>query len=71
MWSGVECSIILQLLQTSYLTVDSGPKISCVLLHIPYMYLIQSSSDEFSVATPDETTGKETEFSLVVSLEIK
>ena len=23
------------------------------------------SSDEFSVATPDETTGKETEFSLV------
>ena len=30
-----------------------------------------SSSDEFSVATPDETTGKETEFSLVGSLEIK
>ena len=29
-----------------------------------------SSSDEFSVATPDETTGKETEFSLVGSLEI-
>ena len=28
-------------------------------------------SDEFRVATPDETTGKETEFSLVVSLEIK
>ena len=30
-----------------------------------------NSSDEFSVATPDETTVKETEFSLVVSLEIK
>ena len=29
------------------------------------------SSEEFSVATPDETTGKETEFSLVESLEIK
>ena len=29
-----------------------------------------SSSDDFSVATPDETTGKETEFSLVGSLEI-
>ena len=30
-----------------------------------------NNNDEFRVATPDETTGKETEFSLVVSLEIK
>ena len=29
-----------------------------------------SSSDDFSVETPDETAGKDTEFSLVVSLEI-
>ena len=35
------------------------------------MYNVYSiSSDDFSVATPDETTGKETEFSLVGSLEI-
>ena len=30
-----------------------------------------SSSDEFSVATPDETAGKESEFSLVGRLENK
>ena len=30
-----------------------------------------SSSDEFSVATPDETTGKDTEFSLVGSFRNK
>ena len=29
-----------------------------------------SSSDDFSVETPDETASKDTEFSLVVSLEI-
>ena len=29
------------------------------------------SSDDFSVATPDETAGKDTEFSLVVSLRNK
>ena len=32
---------------------------------------ILSSSDDFSVATPDETAGKDTEFSLVVSLRNK
>ena len=34
-------------------------------------YLLLSSSDEFSVATPDETTGKDTEFSLVGSFRNK
>ena len=32
--------------------------------------MMLSSSNECSVETPDETTGKETEFSLVGSLEI-
>ena len=32
---------------------------------------LKSSSDEFSVETPDETAGKDTEFSLVVSLRNK
>ena len=30
--------------------------------------IVLSSSDDFSVATPDETNGQESEFSLVVNL---
>ena len=35
------------------------------------LFVTFSSSDEFSVATPDETTGKDTEFSLVGSFRNK
>ena len=34
-------------------------------------WLDSSEEDKFRVTTPDETTGKETEFSLAGSLEIK
>ena len=38
---------------------------------IVIIVIMLSSSDEFSVETPDETAGKDTEFSLVVSLRNK
>ena len=38
---------------------------------VPNYDIILFSSDEFSVATPDETAGKESEFSLVGRLENK
>ena len=38
---------------------------------IVILIIMLSSSDDFSVATPDETNGQESEFSLVVSLRNK
>ena len=40
-----------------------------VNLNVIVIFIIMlSSSDDFSVATPDETNGQESEFSLVVNL---
>ena len=46
-------------------------KLFCILNVIVIFVIMLSSSDNFIVATPDETNGQESEFSLFVNLKNK
>ena len=62
------CTTTVPLFQAKIFQIKKQQKYFVNLNVIVIFVIVLSSSDDFSVATPDETNGQESEFSLVVNL---